>query len=116
MSVARTQVEKGATAAVFGLGTIGLAVIDALKEAGARRIIGVDTDEGKFERAEKWGATDLINPKKHEKPIQARASAGVPSVWPCAASLQAVGVGGRLLGSVEAPHASSAWTFLQNLM
>ena len=66
------QVEKGATAAVFGLGTIGLAVIDALREAGAKRIIAVDTDEGKFERAQKWGATDLVNPKKHERPIQAR--------------------------------------------
>ena len=68
------QVEKGSTAAVFGLGTIGLAVVDALQEAGARMIIGVDTDEGKFARAKEWGATDLINPKKHDKPIQVRAS------------------------------------------
>ena len=67
------QVEKGATAAVFGLGTIGLAVIDALREAGAARILAVDTDEGKFARAREWGATDLINPKAHERPIQARA-------------------------------------------
>ncbi|EIE24185.1 alcohol dehydrogenase [Coccomyxa subellipsoidea C-169] len=64
------KVEKGSTAAVFGLGTIGLAVVDALREAGARRIIGVDTDEGKFPRAKEWGATDLINPKNYEKPIQ----------------------------------------------
>lgn len=65
--------EKGSTAAVFGLGTIGLAVVDALQEAGARKIIGVDTDEGKFPRAKEWGATDLINPKKHDKPIQVGA-------------------------------------------
>ena len=78
--LSRAQVEKGSTAAVFGLGTIGLAVIDALKEAGARQIIGVDTDEGKFERARKWGATDLINPKQHEKPIQARAHC---AMMPC---------------------------------
>ena len=62
--------EKGSTAAVFGLGTIGLAVIDALHEAGARRIIGVDVDKGKFERAKEWGATDLISPKDIDKPIQ----------------------------------------------
>ena len=68
------QVEKGATAAVFGLGTIGLACIDALKEAGASKIIGVDLDVGKFERAKKWGATDCVNPKDHDKPIQARTS------------------------------------------
>ena len=63
------KVEKGATAAVFGLGTIGLAVIDALREVGAKMIIGVDMDEGKFERAKKWGATDLLNPKKLDKSV-----------------------------------------------
>lgn len=62
--------EKGATAAVFGMGTIGLAVVDALREAGAKRIIAIDTDEGKFARAKEWGATDLINPKNFDKPIQ----------------------------------------------
>ena len=66
------QVEKGATAAVFGLGTIGLAVIDALQEVGASRIIGVDMDEGKFARAKEWGATDLLNPKKFDKSIVVR--------------------------------------------
>jgi Zn-dependent alcohol dehydrogenase len=68
------QVEKGSTAAVFGLGTIGLAVVDALREAGARRIIGVDTDEGKYARGKEWGCTDLINPKKFDKPIQVLAA------------------------------------------
>jgi S-(hydroxymethyl)glutathione dehydrogenase/alcohol dehydrogenase len=63
------KVEKGATAAVFGLGTIGLAVIDALREVGASKIIGVDLDEGKFERAKQWGATHLLNPAKCDKPI-----------------------------------------------
>ncbi|KAK9807202.1 hypothetical protein WJX73_008171 [Symbiochloris irregularis] len=64
------RVEKGSTAAVFGLGTIGLAVVDALRDVGAKRIIGVDTDPNKFERAKEWGATDLVNPKDHDKPIQ----------------------------------------------
>lgn len=64
------QVEKGSTAAVFGLGTIGLAVVDALRDAGAKRIIGVDTDPGKYDRAKMWGATDIINPKDYDKPIQ----------------------------------------------
>lgn len=59
---------------MFGLGTIGLAVIDALQEAGARMIIGIDTDEGKFARAKEWGATHLINPKTHDKPIQVGAA------------------------------------------
>lgn len=66
--------QKGDTAAVFGLGTIGLAVIDALKEVGASKILAIDLDEGKFERAKKWGATECINPKKLDKGIVVRTS------------------------------------------
>jgi len=66
------KVERGATAAVFGLGTVGLAVIDGLKLAGAVRIIAVDTDPAKFDRARAWGATDCVNPKdKPDTPVQA---------------------------------------------
>ena len=57
------KVQKGDTAAVFGLGTVGLACVDALRLAGASRIVAVDTDEGKFARAKEWGATDCLNPK-----------------------------------------------------
>lgn len=64
------KVEKGSTAAVFGLGAVGLAVIEGLKVAGASRIIGIDINEGKFEQAKSWGATECINPKKFDKPIQ----------------------------------------------
>lgn len=63
------KVEKGATAAVFGLGTIGLAVIDALREVGASKIIGIDMDVGKFKRAKEFGATDCLNPKDFDKSI-----------------------------------------------
>merc|ERR1712087_257345 len=58
------KVEKGATAAVFGLGAVGLSVIEGLKKAGASRIIAVDVLPSKLELAKKWGATDLLNPKK----------------------------------------------------
>ena len=71
------QVEMGSTAAVFGLGTIGLAVIDALKDAGARRIIGVDIDQGKHAMAMEWGATECINPKDYDKPIQVSTSQAI---------------------------------------
>ncbi|GMH32678.1 hypothetical protein BSKO_00512 [Bryopsis sp. KO-2023] len=64
------KVESGSTAAVFGIGTVGLAVIDALKIAGAKQIIAVDIDPAKFDLAKEWGATDCINPKDHDKPIQ----------------------------------------------
>ena len=64
------KVEEGAVAAVFGLGAIGLAVIQGLVQAKASRIIAIDMNEDKFELARKMGATDCINPSKFDKPIQ----------------------------------------------
>ncbi len=64
------KVEEGATAAVFGLGAIGLAAIQGLVQAKASRIIAVDINESKFELAKNMGATDCINPSKFDKPIQ----------------------------------------------
>jgi S-(hydroxymethyl)glutathione dehydrogenase/alcohol dehydrogenase len=64
------KVQPGDTVAVFGLGGIGLAVIMGAVMAGASRIIGVDINPGKFEIAKQLGATDLVNPKDHDRPIQ----------------------------------------------
>jgi S-(hydroxymethyl)glutathione dehydrogenase/alcohol dehydrogenase len=58
------QVERGATAAVFGLGAVGLSVIEGLVKAGASRIFAVDLLPSKLELAKKWGATDFVNPKE----------------------------------------------------
>eukprot|EP00920_Eleutheroschizon_duboscqi_P042048 GHVT01100748.1.p1 GENE.GHVT01100748.1~~GHVT01100748.1.p1 ORF type:complete len:377 (-),score=55.09 GHVT01100748.1:1402-2532(-) len=55
-------VEAGSTVAVFGLGTVGLSVIDGSKIANASRIIAVDVDPRKFEKAKAFGATDCVNP------------------------------------------------------
>lgn len=64
------KVEASATAAVFGLGAIGLAVIQGLKKARAERIIAIDTNPDKFELAKKMGATEFVNPKDYDRPIQ----------------------------------------------
>jgi len=64
------KVEKGDNVAVFGLGGIGLSAIIGAKMAGADRIIGIDINESKYELARKLGATDCINPKDYDKPIQ----------------------------------------------
>jgi S-(hydroxymethyl)glutathione dehydrogenase/alcohol dehydrogenase len=64
------KVEAGSTVAVWGLGGVGLAVIMGAKAAGASRIIGVDVNPSKFEIAKSFGATECINPKDYEKPIQ----------------------------------------------
>lgn len=64
------KVEAGSSVAVFGLGGIGLSVVQGAVQAGASRIIGVDTNPAKFEMAAKMGATECINPSEYEKPIQ----------------------------------------------
>ena len=64
------KVQKGDTVAIFGLGGIGLSAIIGATMAGAGRIIGIDLNESKFELAKKLGATDCINPKDYDKPIQ----------------------------------------------
>ncbi len=64
------KVAEGDTVAVFGLGGIGLAVIQGAKRAKAGRIIAIDTNPTKFEMARDMGATDCVNPNDHDKPIQ----------------------------------------------
>ena len=57
------KVETGASAIVFGLGGIGLNVIQGLKLAGAGKIIGVDLNNDRKAWGEKFGMTDFVNPK-----------------------------------------------------
>ena len=58
------KVEMGATAAVFGLGGIGLNVIQGLRLAGADMIIGVDLNNSKKEWGERFGMTHFVNPSE----------------------------------------------------
>lgn len=64
------KVEIGAKAVVFGLGGIGLNVIQGLRLAGADMIIGVDLNDDKKEMAERFGMTHFINPKNVENVVQ----------------------------------------------
>ncbi|ABO23407.1 S-(hydroxymethyl)glutathione dehydrogenase/class III alcohol dehydrogenase [Shewanella loihica] len=64
------KVEPGASVAIFGIGGIGLSAIIGATMAGASRIIAIDINESKFELARQLGATDCINPKNYDKPIQ----------------------------------------------
>lgn len=58
------KVEPGSTAIVFGLGGIGLNVIQGLKLVGADMIIGVDINPGKKAWGERFGMTHFVNPKE----------------------------------------------------
>lgn len=64
------NVQPGDTVAIFGLGGIGLSVIIGATMAGAKRIIGIDINESKYDLATKLGMTDFINPKEFDQPIQ----------------------------------------------
>ena len=64
------KVQEGDTVAVFGLGGIGLAVIQGARRAKAGRIIAIDRNPAKFEQARAMGATDCINPQDFDQPIQ----------------------------------------------
>jgi S-(hydroxymethyl)glutathione dehydrogenase / alcohol dehydrogenase len=64
------KVTPGSSVAVFGLGGIGLSVVQGAVMAKADRIIAVDINESKFDLAKKLGATDCVNPKKYDAPIQ----------------------------------------------
>lgn len=65
-----SKVEPDSTVAVFGLGGVGLSVIQGAKLAGAKQIIAVDINPQKFELAAEFGATDCVNPKDYKEPIQ----------------------------------------------
>ncbi|CAG8606721.1 4875_t:CDS:10 [Acaulospora morrowiae] len=64
------DIQPGSTVAVFGCGGVGLSAIQGAKARNASRIIAIDINPGKFEYAKKLGATDFVNPKDYDKPIQ----------------------------------------------
>ncbi len=64
------KVEPGSTVAVFGLGGIGLSVVQGAVMAKASRIIAIDLNPTKYEMAQALGATDYVNPKEHDAPVQ----------------------------------------------
>ena len=65
------QVEPGSTVAVFGLGGIGLNVVQGARMVGAEKIIGIDTNPAKRPLAEKFGMTEFINPEEVEDVVAA---------------------------------------------
>ena len=62
--VFQAKLEKGSTVAVFGLGGIGLNVVQGSKMAGASRIIGIDINPERESLGKNFGMTDFINPKE----------------------------------------------------
>jgi S-(hydroxymethyl)glutathione dehydrogenase/alcohol dehydrogenase len=64
------KVQPGSTVAIFGLGGVGLSCIQGAAMAKAGRIIAVDINADKETMARQLGATDFVNPKDYDQPIQ----------------------------------------------
>ncbi len=65
------KVEPGSNVVIFGLGGVGLNVIQGARMVGANKIIGIDINESKVELAKEFGMTDFINPQKTDNLIEA---------------------------------------------
>ena len=80
------KVDKGATVAVFGLGGIGLNVVQGARLAGASRIIGIDVNPMRDAQGRRFGMTDFINGKETDAVEAIRAltgGAGVDFAFEC---------------------------------
>lgn len=69
--VYKAQVKPGSRVVVFGLGGIGLNVVQGARMVGARQIIGVDMNADKAPLAEKFGMTDFIHPSTVDNVVEA---------------------------------------------
>mmetsp|Transcript_2201 Transcript_2201/g.5650 ORF Transcript_2201/g.5650 Transcript_2201/m.5650 type:complete len:567 (+) Transcript_2201:108-1808(+) len=80
------RVEPGSSVAVFGLGAVGLSVIQAAKLSGASRIFAIDINPDKFAAATEFGATECINSLEHESVVAelvSRTTWGVDYTFDC---------------------------------
>jgi S-(hydroxymethyl)glutathione dehydrogenase/alcohol dehydrogenase len=86
------KVEPGATAIVFGLGGIGLNVIQGLKLVGAAKIVGVDINPSKAEWGRRFGMTDFVNPTEVEgdlvQHLVALTDGGADYTFDCTGNVQ----------------------------
>jgi S-(hydroxymethyl)glutathione dehydrogenase/alcohol dehydrogenase len=88
------RVEPGSSVAIFGLGGIGLSVVQGAVMAGADRIIGVDTNPKKFDLARDLGATDLVNPTDVGDVVEAivdLTDGGVDYSFECVGNVELMG-------------------------
>lgn len=82
------NIEKGSTVAVIGLGTVGLGAVKGAQIQGASRIIGIDINDLKHQKAKSFGITEFLNPKNSDKSIselinEATGGLGVDYCFEC---------------------------------
>jgi S-(hydroxymethyl)glutathione dehydrogenase/alcohol dehydrogenase len=88
------RVEPGSSVAVFGLGGVGLSVVQGAVMAGAERIIGIDLNPDKFDLARQLGATEFLNPKDVDDVVAAivdSTDGGVDYSFECIGNVDVMG-------------------------
>jgi S-(hydroxymethyl)glutathione dehydrogenase/alcohol dehydrogenase len=88
------RVEPGSSVAVFGLGGVGLSVVQGAVMAGAERIIGIDLNPAKFDLARQLGATEFLNPKDVDDVVAAildTTDGGVDYSFECIGNVEVMG-------------------------
>jgi S-(hydroxymethyl)glutathione dehydrogenase/alcohol dehydrogenase len=88
------KAEPGSRIAVFGLGGVGLSVIQGAVLAGAEQVIAIDTNPRKFELAKQFGATHTLNPKEVPDLVEAVlevSGGGVDYSFECIGNVEVMG-------------------------
>ena len=88
------RVEPGASVAVYGLGGVGLSVIQGAALAGAEQIIAIDTNPAKFDLARDFGATHTFDPSGAADPVEAVlevSDGGVDYSFECIGNVEVMG-------------------------
>jgi len=98
------NVQPGTSVAVFGIGAVGLAVIEAAKSVGATTIFAVDINADKFDAAKRWGATECLNPKDFDKPIQQVLVEKSPDGWGIDYTFECIGNVDVMRSALECAH------------
>jgi len=111
-AVKRTPISKGDTAAVIGVGMIGLLVVQALKAAGCSKVIAVDLADEKLKLAQELGADLCINPKTHDtaKSIQEATEGRGADV-----TMEVVGATPTVKSAIESTRKGGHVTLVGNL-
>ncbi|XP_042484938.1 alcohol dehydrogenase-like 3, partial [Macadamia integrifolia] len=84
------NVQAGSTIAIFGLGSVGLAVAEGARARGASKIIGIDINPNKYVTGQSKGVTDFINPNDLDQPVHEKIlemTGGVDYSFECAGNL-----------------------------
>lgn len=98
------NVEEGSTVAVFGLGAVGLAVIQGSQMRKAARIFAIDVNTSKFDMAKQLGATDFINPSELPEGVNVQQHIVSLTKWGVDYSFDATGNVQVMRAALECSH------------